>query len=87
MDNEKLTKALEACQSKEEVLKVLAENGIEITAEELDKLIKTAQSDGELDEGALENVAGGAGITTATLLWMLRKTLVVTVPVPAVFRK
>ena len=61
MDNEKLAKELEACQSNEEILKVLADNGINVTAEEVDALVKKAQAQesGELGEDALEDVAGG----------------------------
>jgi len=64
MDNEKLAKQLEACRDKDEILKVLADNGIDVTAEELLELVKNhgAQNSGELNESALENVAGGAGL-------------------------
>lgn len=70
MDNEKLAKDLEACQSKEEILKVLADNGISVSAEEMDEFVKKlqAQESGELGEDALEDVAGGLKITPVPLI-------------------
>ncbi len=62
MNTEKLAKQLESCKSNEDTLKVLAENGIEITAEEMNEVMNQLQpqeTTGELDENALEDVAGG----------------------------
>lgn len=63
MSNEKLAQQLAACKSNEETLKVLADNGIQVSAEEMDELMEAAKvqaSEGELSEDSLENVAGGA---------------------------
>lgn len=70
MDNEKLAKELEACQSNEEILKVLADNGINVTAEEMDEFVKKlrTQENGELGEDALEDVAGGLMISPTPLI-------------------
>ena len=79
MDNEKLAKELEACQSNEEILKVLADNGINVTAEEVDALVKKAQAQesGELGEDALEDVAGGGAV-----LNLLTRSIVISVIAP-----
>lgn len=63
MSNEKLAQQLAACKSNEETLKVLADNGIQVSEDEMDELIEAAKvqaSEGELSEASLENVAGGA---------------------------
>ncbi len=42
-----------------EIVKILAENGIVISEDELAKVISEAKQETELDEAALDNVAGG----------------------------
>ncbi len=77
MDNEKLAQQLAACKSNEETLKVLADNGIQVSAEEMDELMDAAKAqgnDGELSEASLENVAGGAK------LWMIAPILLPILP-------
>ena len=58
MDNEEFVARLGLCQSLEEVSALLKANGVEMTEKELQDLIDKAQ--GELNEGALEDVAGGS---------------------------
>lgn len=62
-DQEFMNKLL-ACEEPEQVQKLFADNGVEITLEEVKALGKAlagmAQSDGELSEDDLEGVAGGS---------------------------
>ena len=50
---------LENSETVEDIVKILAANGIEITAEEVLSGINTVDEGAELDEGTLEQVAGG----------------------------
>lgn len=62
-DHEFMNKML-SCEEPEQVQKLFADNGVEITLEEVKTLGKVlagmAQSDGELSEDDLEGVAGGS---------------------------
>lgn len=58
--SEELKAKLEAVGSVEEAVALLNENGIDITEEELNAAMKDAE--GELDETALDDVAGGFGV-------------------------
>ena len=59
VQNEDFRKAMSAAQSLEEVMDLLKANGLEVSEEDLNALLAQRQT-GELDEEALENVAGGA---------------------------
>lgn len=64
VNNEVITKALTEAQSVDQMIAAFADQGIEITAEELRQAAKTAiaeESGEELSEGDLEGVAGGYG--------------------------
>lgn len=61
---------LEAAETLDEVVRILAEEGTEITKEELITALDAA--DGELNEDALERVAGG-GVSLRLMLWLIRK--------------
>ena len=79
MDNEKLAKQLESCKNNDETLKVLADNGINISAEEMNELVKSlrAQESGdELSEDALEGVAGGLKMAYMPVIVPLLRHLV-----------
>jgi len=65
LEQEEFCKALERCTNAEEALALFSQNGVETTAQELRELVSPPQGadgDGELDEDALETVAGGAGL-------------------------
>ena len=82
MNTEKLAKQLETCQSNEETLKVLAENGIEVTAEEMNEVMNQLQpqeTTGELDENALEDVAGGILLPRITRIIPTVKPLITSI--------
>ena len=60
MDQELLTKA-KAAETPEELLALAKENGIEMTAEEAQKIFAQLHSQsGELSDDELDNVSGGA---------------------------
>lgn len=62
-DQEFVTKML-SCEEPEQVQKLFADNGVEITLEEVKAMGKAlaamSESDGELNEDDLEGVAGGS---------------------------
>ena len=63
VNNEVITKALAEAKSVEEMLAAFADQGIELTAEELEQAAREAlaeDSGEELSESDLENVAGGS---------------------------
>lgn len=64
MQNEEFTAKLEKARDLDEVLAMIRERGIEITTEEITSAYKKL-NDGELDENALEDVAGGSIFTAA----------------------
>lgn len=77
--NKELSKAaeakLEAAETLEEMVKILAEEGVEITVEQLSATMDA--NDGELNENDLDNVAGGCppfvvvgGVIIAWWLWL-----------------
>ena len=61
MDTQDFMEAASACNTLEDLQKLLAEQGLELTVEELTALIAPVAvgADGELSEEALDNVAGG----------------------------
>ena len=68
VNNEVITKALTEAQSVDEMVAAFADQGIEITAEELRQAAKTAiaeESGEELSEGDLEGVSGGSAYNWA----------------------
>ena len=79
MENEEFVKEMLAQKSEEDVQKLYAANGVELTIEEVREVGKTLNSldnDGELDTTALDNVAGGLfGITAATC-WAVAKAAI-----------
>lgn len=59
----------------EQILAILAENGLDLTAEELNEVLLTIGEtvapllpEGELSEDDLDNVAGGGGVTATIVL-------------------
>ncbi len=56
MDEEALKKQLAQAKSIDEVVEIMNANGFDVTKEMLSSL----PADGELEEGSLEGVAGGA---------------------------
>lgn len=59
--SEALEAKLEAAQTTEDVIKAFAEEGIEVTREQLEAPVPSGP-DGELSEDALDNVSGGSVI-------------------------
>ena len=68
VNNEVITKALTEAQSVDEMIAAFADHGIEITAEELEQVMKDVlaeESGEELSEGDLEGVSGGSAYSWA----------------------
>lgn len=62
LENEEIGKRIKNAASVDEVVGILAENGINVTADELKEIVvplDAALNGEELDEAALEAVAGG----------------------------
>ena len=68
MNNKDFTDALSKCTTPEETSEFLETYGISITAEELVKAAEMIGEKEELDEAALDNVAGGFGGLGAALI-------------------
>ena len=64
LKDESVVKELLQQETAEDAQKFLASKGIEISIEDLEKIQKilAAQSDDEMDDSQLENVAGGASL-------------------------
>lgn len=74
------TEQVKAATSLDEVAKLLCEKGIEVTAEQLENAMKAEE--GELDIGALDNVAGGGiGSAVFAALSVIGKIWPVTGPI------
>ena len=68
VNNEVITKALTEAQSVDEMVAAFADQGIDITAEELKQVMKDVlaeESSEELSEGDLEGVSGGSAYSWA----------------------
>jgi predicted ribosomally synthesized peptide with nif11-like leader len=65
-ENEEFVKSLAAAESEEAALKLFADNGIDITTEELAEIKSSATAQDELGEEDLEDVAGGIAISALT---------------------
>jgi predicted ribosomally synthesized peptide with nif11-like leader len=68
VNNEVITKALTEAQSVDEMVAAFADQGIDITAEELKQVMKDVlaeESGEELSEGDLEGVSGGSAYNWA----------------------
>ena len=68
VNNEVITKALTEAQSVDEMIAAFADQGIEITAEELEQVMKDVleeESGEELSEGDLKGVSGGSAYSWA----------------------
>lgn len=63
--SEELKAKLETVSSVEEAVEILKENGIEITAAEIEAAMN--EPEGELDETALDDVAGGVNLKMVAL--------------------
>lgn len=62
LENKDFVSKLMSCKEAVSLKALFAENGIELTAEQCEAVIKSlsaAVADGELDDAALEEVAGG----------------------------
>ena len=68
VNNEVITKALTEAQSVDEMIAAFADQGIEITAEDREQVMKDVlaeESGEELSEGDLEGVSGGSAYSWA----------------------
>lgn len=66
---EELSKRLESATSAEELVAILAENGIEVTVEDVREWSKL-EADGEFSEEDLENISGGLiGVKRPNVNW------------------
>ena len=77
---EELEAKLAAAESLDEVVKACAEEGIEITLEQLEAAIAGITQDGELTEDTLDNVAGGASVASSLLFIISRIKLPIIIP-------
>lgn len=68
IENEEISALIESAASVDEVLAILRDNGLETTAEELGILNIGGEGD-ELDEAALEDVAGGGKVGKKIKSW------------------
>lgn len=78
MENESFVKEMLAQKSEEDVQKLYAANGVDLTIEEVrevGKALSALDNDGELEASDLDNVAGGIVITAATC-WAVAKTVI-----------
>lgn len=78
MENEAFVKEMLAQKNEEDVQKLYAANGVELTMEdvrEVGKILNSIDNDGELDASDLDAVAGGIVITGATI-WAVAKTVI-----------
>ena len=62
-----LEEKIKNAESLDEVVKVCAEEGVEVTKEELEAVLSQLENT-ELDENALDDVSGGLAITTTTIV-------------------
>lgn len=67
-NNETFVSRIANATNTQEIVKILADNGIEISEEELAKVISEAKQETELDEAALDNVAGG--VIKGPIYWL-----------------
>jgi len=68
-DNGALAKELEGVASREDFIKIMAANGVELTAEEADEMLQDIMpQEGELSDDDLEGVAGGMSLLKALKL-------------------
>lgn len=83
MKDEAFVNAMFSKESSEEVQKLFAEKGVELTMEEVEDLAAAIleaapKGEGELTEGALDSVAGGIRIR----LWRILFPIPVPIPCP-----
>lgn len=57
--DERIKMRIQSAQSLDEVAEILSENGVDVSAKDIEAALAQESSD-ELDESSLENVAGGA---------------------------
>lgn len=67
-NNETFVSQIANATNTQEIVKILSDNGIEISEEELAKVISEAKQESELDEEALDNVAGG--VIKGSIYWL-----------------
>lgn len=67
-NNETFVSQIANATNTQEIVKILSDNGIEISEEELAKVISEAKQESELDEEALDNVAGG--VIRGPIYWL-----------------
>ncbi len=75
MENEQFVKEMLSAENSEQVQKLYADNGVELTMEEVQeigKILNTLDSDGELDADSLDNVSGGS----LALGWAIAKAVI-----------
>lgn len=78
MENEEFVKEMLAQKSEEDVQKLYAANGVELTIDEVrevGKILNSLGNDGELDASDLDGVAGGLVVTAATC-WAVAKAAI-----------
>ena len=63
--NREFTDKLAEAETFEDTVKLFAAVGVNITEEELKEAVELANAEGELDENALDNVAGGRSTALA----------------------
>lgn len=71
LENEEVVNRLAQSQGAEELSTILAEEGVEISSDDIEKITKkleTVRQTGEFDEETLEAVSGGGAITVAGLM-------------------
>lgn len=78
MQNEEFVKEMLAQKSEEDVQKLYAANGVELTLEdvhEVGKALNSLDNNGELNASELDAIAGGVVVTAATC-WAVAKAAI-----------
>ncbi len=57
--NQEFVEKIEQAKDNAEIVKLFADNGIEVSEQDIEEVKAMGKNDGELDETALDEVAGG----------------------------
>lgn len=81
LQDEALKERLASVKNLEEAVGLLQEKGLDVTEKDIEAAL-APETDGELDESALEDVSGGA--KASKLLDVIRKILIPILPTPII---
>lgn len=82
IQNESIKARIQSAKSLDEVAEILNENGIDVSVSDIEAAA-AAETEDELNEEALENVAGGVSIKAGLkIIWQIIKHLPRPMPMP-----